>query len=352
MRLGLAWLDPSDPTDWAVASGLHGALKRLGHEAVVIGPRRRRGDAARETREGISIRRFGADTKAISRFADEHGIELWHFHVFARDARPFLAAARDDGRPMVASLHLILPDYLPHLGGRPALKALLRRAGAVTTVSEASRRELKHLYPELAARPSVVYNGPGPRAKPAAAAAHSSLYVLCVARLAPYKGTDILLMAFAQALKDAPELRLVLCGRDQLNGAVARFMRRLGLQDRVTLTGGLPPAKVAGLLRDCRIFVLPSRRENFPLALLEAMAAGKPCVASAVGGMPEMIRHGREGLLVPAGDAGALARALSRLAGDAGLRRRLGTAAKKRSLDWNWKRAAAGYARIYETLAR
>lgn len=85
------------------------------------------------------------------------------------------------------------------------------------------------------------------------------------------------------------------------------------------------------------------------MALLEAMAAGKAVVATRVGGVPELIRGGREGLLVQAGDAEGLARALRRLLRSDGLRRRLGEAARKRAGRFTWERAAADYLGLYAT---
>lgn len=341
----MGWVDPADPTDWAVASALHRELGRRGHSVTVVGPLRRKGELPKEIKDGVPVRRFRRAGE-ILRFASEEAVDLWHHHVFARGAGPFLDATRADGRPLVASLHLVLPDYLPHAGGRAGLGAVLERASAVTTVSRSAREALKAIFPAQALRSSVVPNGSGPR-RLGRAPRIPRPFLLCAARLAPYKGADLLVLAFARALESAPELRLVLCGRDQTRGGLARFVRRLGLADRVILLGPRMPGEVAALRRRCLAFVLPSRRENFPLALLEAMADGLPCVAGAAGGITEMIRHGKEGLLFPPGDVPALARSLVRVAQDARLRRRLGAAAKARSRRWSWERAASDYERIY-----
>ena len=156
-------------------------------------------------------------------------------------------------------------------------------------------------------------------------------------------------MAFAKVLEKKPDMRLVLCGRDQLDGAVQGLAKTLGLERRVTFTGGVPPKRVRQLLDGCRIFVLPSRRENFPLAVLEAMAAGKAIVATSTGGVTELVRHGKEGLLVAPGDVDGLARRMLQLAGDSSLRRRFGRQAERRSRNFSWRAAAAAYVRLYET---
>jgi glycogen(starch) synthase len=113
------------------------------------------------------------------------------------------------------------------------------------------------------------------------------------------------------------------------------------------MTGGVSPAKVDALMRRCLFFVLPSRRENLPLAVLEAMRAGKAVLASAAGGVGELVRNGIDGLTAEPGDVAGLARGIESLASRPALRRRLGRAARVRSLRFTWARAAADYARLY-----
>ncbi len=172
-------------------------------------------------------------------------------------------------------------------------------------------------------------------------------FILSVGRLAAYKGTDVLLLAFAGLARLRPGLDLVICGPDQSRGRLARFARRLGLKGRLRLPGDVGAPQVARLLQACSFFVLPSRQENMPMALLEAMAAGKAVAACAVGGVGELVTHGVDGLLVAPQDVSALGRAMRRLAGDAGLRRRLGRQAARRARLFDWKTAAAGYRRLY-----
>jgi len=155
----------------------------------------------------------------------------------------------------------------------------------------------------------------------------------------------VLLMAFAALSQD--DLDLVVCGPDQARGAFARFADRLGLKGRVRWLGSKKPDQVKNLLDECLFFVLPSRRENMPMALLEAMAAGKAAIASDVGGVSEAIVDGVNGLLVPAQDARALTRAMRRLAESSVLRGRLGRRALERARDFSWSSAAAGYRKIY-----
>lgn len=347
----MAWMDPADPTDRAVIEGLVPELRARGNSVVLVGPRRRAGEPFRETVLGVPFYRVGpGEDRAVRQLLEIHAreaIDVWHCHAFARDHRPLVRAARAARWPMAVTLHLVLGDYLKFVGGTRGLRALLDRASAASLVAEFSRAEFERLFPAWRGRCAVIRSGVSAGRAPAARPKRRSApYALSVARLAPYKGQDLLLMAFARVRESRPDLRLVLCGRDQLDGAVARFAGTLGLERGVTLTGERTPARVRALMRGCEFLVLPSRRENFPLAVLEAMAEGKPVVATAVGGVPEMLRHRKEGLLVAPNDVDALARAMLELAGDAGLRRRLGRGARARARAFTWSAAAAAYERL------
>ncbi|MEK7859329.1 MAG: glycosyltransferase family 4 protein [Elusimicrobiota bacterium] len=349
-RIALAWFDLADPTDRAVARNLARELRALGHRVCLVGPKRRAGQPFRRRVAGVAAYSVGpSPALADAQLAEIHrreAIDVWHCHVFARDHGPWLRAARRGRWPVVVTLHLVLKDYLPFLGGLQGLRRLLAQARRVTLVSKAARGEFLGLCPGWRRRCSVVYNGVAPAR--GAARPKDKPYVLSIARLAPYKGQDLLLMAFAKVLEQRPDLRLVLCGRDQLKGAVQKLAKTLGLERRVTFTGGVTPRRVRGLLSGCQSFVLPSRRENLPLAVLEAMAAGKAVVATRTGGVPEMVRHGKDGLLVAPGDVDGLARRLLQLSGDSALRRRLGRQAERRSRNFSWRAAATAYVRHYK----
>ncbi|WP_395692773.1 glycosyltransferase family 4 protein [Nocardioides sp.] len=145
--------------------------------------------------------------------------------------------------------------------------------------------------------------------------------------LAPVKRVGLLLDAVAEV----PQVRLRVVGDGPLRDEVADRCARPDLADRVELTGWV--AEPATCLADADVFVLTSAAENCPIALLEAMASGLPVLSTAVGGVPEVVRDGVDGLLVPADDPTALTAALRTLADDAGLRARLGASARRRILD-------------------
>lgn len=150
--------------------------------------------------------------------------------------------------------------------------------------------------------------------------------VVCVARNHSRKGVDVLIDALALARDRGTPLRACLVGDGPLLADNRRRARAQGLDGTVVLAGRVDD--VEPYLRQADVFVQPSREEQSgALALLEALRHGLPIVASAVDGIPEDVTDGESALLVPPGDAGALAAALMRLAGDATLRRRLGAAA-------------------------
>jgi glycosyltransferase involved in cell wall biosynthesis len=154
--------------------------------------------------------------------------------------------------------------------------------------------------------------------------------ITCVARLMPQKGHAYLLQAMAQVSAQVPGARLLLAGEGPLRGELEAQAERLGLNGRASFLGLVPRAQLPDLLARTDVVVLASHWEGLPVALIEAMSAGKPIVASRVGGNPELVADGDNGLIVPPADADQLAEALIRLARDAGLRERMGRASRQR----------------------
>ncbi|MBI5740383.1 MAG: glycosyltransferase family 4 protein [Nitrospirae bacterium] len=140
----------------------------------------------------------------------------------------------------------------------------------------------------------------------------------CVGSLAGGKGHDFLLRSFAKFAKLRPDVVLFLAGEGLLREELVRQTINLGIRDRVIFTGYLADAKdfIAGL----DLLVLPSQTEAFGRVLLEAMAAGTPVAATDVGGVPEVVKHGYNGLLVDYGDEEGLRKAMSELLDDNRLR--------------------------------
>jgi glycosyltransferase involved in cell wall biosynthesis len=169
----------------------------------------------------------------------------------------------------------------------------------------------------------------GSHRAPRAAQAGAPPLIVAVSRHDPRKGWDVLLAALDRLRRQGVPFRACLAGGGPQLAADRALARRLGLGDgSVEILGEVPDS--FALLRRADVFVLPSRAEQSgSLSLLEALQAGCAVVASRVDGIPEDVTDGASALLVEPGDPDALAGALARLLGDAGLRRRLGTAARK-----------------------
>jgi glycosyltransferase involved in cell wall biosynthesis len=154
--------------------------------------------------------------------------------------------------------------------------------------------------------------------------------ILCVGRLVPIKGHEVLLRAFAELCRLLPSARLAVAGEGPLRPSLRKLAADLGVDDRVEFLGRIVPVQPE--LERSAVVAVPSLGEGFGMAALEAQERARPVVASAVGGLPEIVEDGVSGLLVPAGDAAALAAALARLLGDPALARRMGGAGRKRAL--------------------
>jgi glycosyltransferase involved in cell wall biosynthesis len=144
-------------------------------------------------------------------------------------------------------------------------------------------------------------------------------------RLGPQKAVGVLL----DALQRVSDVSLVIAGDGPERSALERRALELGLDARARFLGSVPRETVLRLFRAADASVLPSAWENFPHTIVEALAVGCPVIATAVGGVPEVVRDGENGLLVPSGDAAALADSIERFFGDASLRERLRDAAAR-----------------------
>ena len=154
--------------------------------------------------------------------------------------------------------------------------------------------------------------------------------LLCIGRLIPIKGHLVLLRALAQARARVPDVTLDVAGRGPLEPALKAYVRELGLDDAVRFLGFVSPVQAA--IEDAAIVVVPSLGEGFGMVALEAMERARPVIASAVGGLPEIVADGQTGRVVASADAEALAGAIVELAGDLPTAARMGVAARARAI--------------------
>jgi glycosyltransferase involved in cell wall biosynthesis len=178
--------------------------------------------------------------------------------------------------------------------------------------------------------------------------APDAVVVCTVANLRHQKDHPTLLTAAAQVLARSPRVRFLVVGQGPLEAEVDALHDRLGLGDRVRLLGQRDD--VPDLLAAADVFALSSRFEGLPVALMEALALGLPVVATDVGGIPEAVTDGVEGILVPPGQPDRLAAALLELVGDAARRRTMAAAAAARGRGFDLRVAVATIEDRYRAL--
>jgi glycosyltransferase involved in cell wall biosynthesis len=207
-------------------------------------------------------------------------------------------------------------------------------ADAVVAPSKAFLDDCLAVFPHIAAKSHVIHNGVdlGELAQADEMLTTSAWrpYLLCIAAHNEKKALEVLLQTFARLTTRWPTLRLVLVGDGPLRAQHEALARTLDIDDRVVFLGSRGRREVARLLHDCRAFVLPSRAEPFGIVVIEALGSCRPVVATAVGGIPEIIEHERTGLLVAPDDPEALAGALERVLTDDGLGESLARAGYQR----------------------
>ncbi|HLH44201.1 MAG TPA: glycosyltransferase family 4 protein [Bryobacteraceae bacterium] len=175
------------------------------------------------------------------------------------------------------------------------------------------------------------------------------LEILTVGRLASAKGQHILIAAIQRLVRqERRSIRLRIVGDGPMRSELEREIAEQELEHYVRLEGGVGQDRILAFYRDADVFVMSSFAEGVPVVLMEAMAMEIPCIATWVAGVPELIRHGVDGWLIPPSDAEALAAAICEFMDDSDLRRRLGKAARERVVEkFNLGRNVACLAEIF-----
>jgi glycosyltransferase involved in cell wall biosynthesis len=282
-----------------------------------------------------------AANRAVARALDVHGCfdivyeraSLWSEAPMRHAARTSAVGILELNAPLIEEQAryrtLVQTDV-----ARALLRSSLQAARLVVAVSD----EVAESARKLGGRPvnvHVVPNGVDIRRfTPRSDRRLSAAFVVgFVGTMKPWHGLPTLVEAFAMLARTRPEVRLLILGDGPERPRVVSRLKELGLLDRVTITGDIAHDDVPGLLAEMDVAVAPyPPLEGFyfsPLKLTEYMAAGLAVVASAIGQVTSLIRHGETGLLVTPGDAGSLALALQRLHGDLPLREKLGRAARR-----------------------
>jgi glycosyltransferase involved in cell wall biosynthesis len=287
---------------------------------------------------------------AIARAAK--GCDLIHAH-FTVSAAAALAGRVWHRLPVVTSVHGSDIFQVPKLPlGAAFTRATLCRSAAVTTVSAALRTACLGLgVPQT--QVSVVSNSVDTTIyapPPGDGYSVRAPLVLFVGSLIRRKGVDTLLHAFARLRQVLPDYRLVVAGEGPELQTLTDLVASLGITPAVEFVGFQSQLQVAALMRQARLFVLPSTEEGQGVVLLEALASGTPVVASRIGGIPEVLAEGT-GRLAPPGDAEALAGQMLAVLADPASWQQLSLAGR-RHVEHHYSAAAIGpwyrdlYARV------
>lgn len=294
----------------------------------------------------------------------EHRVDLVHAHQYT----PFFYSALSRGwlsrkRPTLPILFTEHGRHHPDTRSTKRIlanKLLLRPRDRVTAVGEFVRDALVVNEGIGRRRIEVVYNGiaPGPEPTPqqritardALGIDHNRPMVMQVARFHPVKDHVTAIRAWARLHNVMPEALLVLVGDGDDRAACEQLAVELGIEDAVLFAGVRTDARQ--LIDAADLCMLTSLSEGVSVTLLEAMAAGKPVVATDVGGNPEVVAHGKTGVLVPRGAAAEIAKAIEpMLANAAYTQRTLGTAGRQRLLDrFTADRMHAAYTEVYQSM--
>lgn len=297
---------------------------------------------------------------ALAEIMEREQVDVVHTHLFGDSLHGYLAARRAGKLPVVMTLHNVYPSFnvLQRLGYRWLLRRRVRPvacsqavagsfAGAGVRTTSTLMTIVNGVDTPALTEPDV-QNRQTIRAR--FGAGPGTILLAAVGRLVEQKGHAYLLRALARAVRTSGvDLRLVLLGEGPLGGALAELARAEGVAERTCFAGFVPD--VAGLLPAIDVVVFSSLHEGLPIALLEAMAAARPIVATELPSFSEALRNGEDGLLVPACEVEPLAEALARVSLDDGLRARLGAAAHHRFCDhFSAERMVCRYEALYREI--
>lgn len=344
-----------------IATMLEGLVReqRASHEVGVVVLRgvdyHREGDAA-----GAQLVELDAaglargallDQRALEAAVGREGLlgERWdvlHAHDWY-GVLPAVAVRGGARTPMVMSAHLPLRygfTYANHplpAREKARIEALgFRQSRRVIAPSRAIATLLEREYDVPREKLRVAHNGVDTdRFAPGGGVPTPTF--LSVSRLTEQKGIELLVEAFADVAARLPTARLEIAGEGPSRAAIEARVRELGLDTCVRLLGHVPHAELPALYRRAWAFVSASVYEPFGLTTLEALACGTPAIVSPLGGGPEIVHDGREGLVRWPHDRGALARAMIDLANDAERRAAMSRAARERALELSWRACAA-----------
>jgi glycosyltransferase involved in cell wall biosynthesis len=340
------------------------ALRARGHEVAVVTSHAGIALDDQVWHEGIEIRRYhfwealsanrldllAAARRGVAEFKSRFRPEV--VHVFFTD--PSVLFHWMTQAACKAPTIVCIPVGLGRLrsGDGTLLQRTLRQADWILAISSAMRSEAIALMPEVEPRCSVIYNSLDPPAESGDPLPFEFPILLCGGRLVREKGFDVAIQALPEILQRFPSAKLWIAGDGPERPELQKQAAGLGVASSVVFQGWVEPREFAKLTGRCTMVIVPSRcREAFGNVALQAMQMGRPVVATASGGLPEVVENEITGLITPVEDAAALASAAIRLLADPGLAERMGrlgrkAAARRFAFDTYVDRHEALYERI------
>lgn len=348
------------------AARLLADLSRRGHEFTVI--------AAHSGLDLPDVDRFGKIP--VHRFRFWEALQPGNLDAFAT-IQQRISDLKRRIRPEIVHADFLGPSSIFHLATRSAhpapllvtiqqhgtltagggpdslLYGVLRAADWVTFCSRFMRDETLRLIREIPAPNSIVPNAVRAPILEPTPPRFDPPRLLCLGRLRSEKGFDLAVQALARLGDRHGGTRLAVAGDGPDLEGLRQEAARMGVSDRTEFLGWAAPEDVPELILQASIVLVPSRREAFGLVALEAAMMGRPVVATAVGGLPEVIADGKTGVLVPPEDASALADAISRLLADPERCSRMGVEARRRALaEFEWERHVDAYDALYGEITK
>jgi glycosyltransferase involved in cell wall biosynthesis len=292
---------------------------------------------------------------------------MWGNRIFGRCPIHYVARR---GISCVSTVHLVHPPLEGYIGPqRPLWVKLalfplawgakcrtLARTAAEFAVSRHDLQILKGCSGPYASRQRLIYHSAVRETEIVPGSSQREPLILSVGTIGPRKGQAILVEAFDQVAGKFPDWVLIIAGRwddaDPYSRRVRLAIEQSPYQKRIRVPGRIPDSEIRGLMQRSAIFAMPSLEEGLGLSLQEALLSGCPAVGTRAGGIPELIDHEVNGLLVEPGNVSAFAEGLARLMSNAARRAELGERARESVLQkgMTLERMIAAYARIYSQL--
>jgi len=258
---------------------------------------------------------------------------------------------------LVTSVHGsdAFPNGKPRERYSRAFRYMIRSSDLIVLPSDTYRKKFLDVFPCARHKTVFIHNGINPidfvLPDNKQRIGERNRYILCIAAMTEWKGIDVLLNASKPLLMGDPSLTLVLVGEGPLRTELEQLASTIGICKQTRFLGSKEPSEIAKLLNGCEIFVLPSRAESFGIVVIEALACRKPVVATAVGGIPEIIEDKKTGILVEPDDAAALADALRSLLTNSCLKTTLAENGYRRVMErFCFDRTGAAYENAYASL--